>query len=106
MIERETRIKKNQRVMIKDGENSYPATITSISKTGMSINTEHVFDTFKVIDVLVKIGKKIVPIKGSIRWVNEGIGYEEGKQNEVGILLPNPPPEYVRHFDPPTDKES
>lgn len=103
MIERETRLKKNQRVMIKDGENSYPATITSISKTGMSISTEHVFDTFKVIDVLVKIGQKIVSIKGSIRWVNEGVGYEEGKLNEVGILLPNPPPEYVRHFDPPAD---
>lgn len=100
MIERETRLKKNQRIMLKDGENSYPATITSISKNGMSISTEHVFDTFKMIDVLVKIGQKIVPIKGSIRWVNEGAGDKEGKLNEIGISLPNPPPEYVRHFPP------
>lgn len=106
MIDRETRLKKNQRVMLKDGENSYTATITSISKNGMSISTEQVFDTFKVIDVLVKIGREMVSIKGSVRWVNEGAGDEEGKLNEVGISLKNPPPEYVRHFDPPADGTS
>ncbi len=101
MIERETRLKKNQRIMLKDGANSYPGTITSISRNGMSISTEQAFDTFKVIDVLVKIGQKMVPIKGSVRWVNEGSGDEDGKLNEVGILLQNPPPEYVNHFPPP-----
>jgi hypothetical protein len=100
MIEREARIKKNQRVVLKDGENSFQATITSLSKNGMSLVSENTFHTFKVIDILVKIGQKIVPIKGSIRWVNEGTGNGEKKLNEIGIALQNPPPEYLSHFEP------
>ena len=100
MIEREARIKKNQRVVLKDGENSCQATITSLSKSGMSLISENTFHTFKMIDILVKIGQKIVPIKGSIRWVNEGAGDGEKKLNEIGISLQNPPPEYLSHFDP------
>lgn len=106
MIKRETRIKKDQRVAIKDGENSYQATITSLSKSGMSLISEQTFHTFKVVDVLVKIGQKIVPIKGSIRWVNEGAGDSEKKLNEIGIALQNPPPEYLRHFDPTPQETS
>ena len=54
MKDREARIKKDQRVMIKDGEDTFPAVITSLSKSGMSVKTEHVFPTYKVVDVLVR----------------------------------------------------
>ncbi|MCP5108490.1 MAG: PilZ domain-containing protein [bacterium] len=99
MKDRAARIKKNQRIVLKDGDDSHTGIITTLSKTGMSIKTEHVFHTFKVVDILVKIGQKVVPIKASIRWVNEAAGEEDDNWNEIGVSLQNPPPEYVRHFD-------
>jgi Tfp pilus assembly protein PilZ len=99
MNEREGRKNKNIRVMLKDGEESYPGIITNFSKTGMSIKTDRVFPTYKVITVCVKIGQKVLPLKGSVRWVNEPAKDSEDKQNEMGILLHNPPPEYLEYFD-------
>lgn len=96
---KEPRIKKNIRVKLQDDTGTYPAKITSISKSGMSVKTTHVFPTFKVIDVLVKIGQKLIPIKGSVRWVHEASELQADDENEVGIALQSPPDEYSQHFD-------
>jgi hypothetical protein len=86
-----------------DGDNAYPGIVTNFSKTGMSIKTDHVFPTFKVIDVLVKIGQKLVSIKGSVRWVREGAEPEKPDKNqyknEIGVAFQNPPPEYLEPFN-------
>ena len=99
MKTREGRINKDIRIILKDGEESYPGIVTNFSKTGMSVKTDRVFPTYKVIQVCVKIGQKVVPIKGSVRWVHEGDKDSEDKQNEMGLLLYNPPPEYLAYFD-------
>jgi Tfp pilus assembly protein PilZ len=99
MKKREGRINKNIRIMLKDGEESYSGKITNFSKTGMSIKTDRVFPTYKVIDICVKIGRKIVPIKASVRWVNEFPADSKEHQKEMGVLLQNPPPEYLEYFD-------
>lgn len=96
---RSTRERKTLRVKLADADGTYPATITTISKTGMSVKCAHVFPTFTVIDVLVKMGQEVAPIKGSIRWVHEAPPDAEDRSNEIGIALQNPPPEYVAHFD-------
>ncbi len=105
---KEPRIKKNIRVKLKDENGTFSAKITSISRTGMSVKTPHVFPTFKVIDVLVKIGKELIPIKGSVRWVHESTetdtgtatdaGTDADEENEIGIALQNPPDQYTDHF--------
>ena len=99
MKEREGRKNKNIRVVLQDGEESYPGTITNFSKTGMSIKTDRVFPTYRVISVIVKIGQKAIPLKGSVRWVIEAAKDSEDKQNEMGLLLHNPPTEYLEYFD-------
>lgn len=99
MRERETRLKANQRIVIKDGEESYPGTITTISKTGMSVKTDHTFPTYKLIDIVVKIAKQMIPIQGSVRWVTEHCEESGETWYEVGVALQNPPPEYLRHFE-------
>ena len=99
MKDRETRMKANQRIIIKDGSSSYSAAISTISKTGMSIKTDHTFPTYKVVDVVVKIAKKFVQIKASVRWVHEFSDDDGGKWYEIGLSLPNPPAEYTEHFE-------
>lgn len=96
---KESRIKKNIRVRIKDGEDIYPATVTSISRYGMSLKTSSVFPTYKLIDILVKLSDEMKPIKGSVRWVNESSQRPLEEKYEIGFSLKNPPEEYIKHFD-------
>jgi len=100
-LRKESRLKKIFRIKLKDEADTYPAVVTSISKTGLSVTTPHVFPTYKVIDVLVKIGEKVIPIKGSIRWVQEAPPGSEKREDgtTIGISLQNPPEEYLCHFD-------
>ena len=102
MKDRENRKFKNIRVILKDGDQSFPGTIINFSKTGMSIRTDHVFPTFKVIDIGIKIGEKLIPLKGSVRWVKEGLASPDdprGERIQVGVSLCNPPLEYLKHFE-------
>ena len=108
MAERkETRLKKNIRVKLKDDTGTYDGMITSLSKSGMRIKTEHVFPTYKAIDILVKIGEKMVQLGGSVRWVYEpsidpddDADVDPGdKMYQIGVSLHNPPPEYMEHFE-------
>jgi Tfp pilus assembly protein PilZ len=116
MAERkEARLKKNIRVKLKDDTGTYDGMITSLSKSGMRIKTEHIFPTYKVIDILVKIGEKMVQLRGSVRWVYEpfidpdaAAGTDtdfhadadpEDRMYQIGVSLHNPPPEYIQHFE-------
>ncbi len=104
MTERkETRLKKEIRVKLKDDTGTYNGIVTTLSKTGMSVKTDHVFPTYKIIDVLVKIGEKMVQFRGSVRWVhdypNDADTDPEGRLNLVGLSLHKPPPEYLKHFE-------
>lgn len=96
---KESRIKKTIRVRIKDGEDVYPATVTSISKYGMALKTSNVFPTYKLIDILVKLAEEMKPIKASVRWVNESSQRPADEKYEIGFSLKNPPTEYMQHFD-------
>jgi len=99
MIEREHRIKKEIRIVLKDENKSMPATITNFSKTGVSVKTESVLPTYKAVDLLVKIDNKMASIKGSIRWVKESEPKGRDGLNEIGISLINPPEEYLQYFE-------
>lgn len=107
---KEPRIKKFFKIKIKDEETIYPAAITSMSKTGMSIKTAHVLPTYKIIEIMVKINDKIIPLNGSVRWVWEPSDKDSvqptKRDNEIGIALQNPPPEYLAHFDNHTENKS
>ncbi len=96
---KEIREPKNIRVRLKDGEDVYPAQISNISKLGMSVRTSHMFPTFKVIDILVKIAQVVIPIKGSVRWGNRLSGDIPEEQFEIGFSLHNPPRQYTKHFE-------
>jgi Tfp pilus assembly protein PilZ len=96
---KELREKKELRVRIKDGDDTYAATVSSISKTGMSLKTSHVFPTYKVVEILVKVSHEMTPIKGSVRWVNESSRRPLEEKYEMGFSLHSPPQEYIKHFE-------
>lgn len=64
----------------------------------MSVLCKHAFPAYKVIDILCKIEQLVIPIKGSVRWVNDLPHANEEEKYEIGISLTNPPQEYVEHF--------
>jgi hypothetical protein len=98
---KEERLRKSFRIVLSDEGETYPAEATSISRFGMAVEVEHVFPTYKLIDVLVKIDNQVIPIKGSVRWVQEPPVDAEKKKKKItmGIALRNPPDEYLEHFE-------
>lgn len=85
-------------VILRDERLGYTATIKDVSENGMSVLSEHVFPTYKIIDILIKIGDKPVQLKGSIRWIKETLPDEDKNYNEIGIALLNPPAAYLKYF--------
>jgi Tfp pilus assembly protein PilZ len=99
MKERERKIPDDiLNVILRDERVGYTATIKDVSRTGMSVYSDHVFPTYKMIDVLIKIGKKPIQLKGSIRWVKESLPEKDKPYNEIGISLINPSQEYMDYF--------
>lgn len=94
-LRKEKRVHGTTEIKIRDGDHIYPAVLSDISKKGLSIKTEHVFPCYKVIDVIIDIDNKPVQINGSVRWVNENLDKTQDSLNEIGILLINPPGEYL-----------
>ena len=99
MKERERKIPDDVlNVILRDERVGHTATIKDVSRTGMSVYSDHVFPTYKMIDVLIKIGKKPIQLKGSIRWVKESLPEKDKPYNEIGISLINPSQEYMDYF--------
>ena len=86
-------------VIIRDEKIGFTATIKDVSRTGMSVLCERVFPTYKIIDILIKIGEKPLQLKGSIRWVKEAPPDQKEKFNEIGIALINPPEDFIKFFN-------
>jgi len=87
-----------QNIILRDKRVGYTATIIDISSSGLSVKTDHVFPTYKEIDILMKIDNKPIQLKGSIRWVKEPLPNQKEKLNETGIAIIDPPEEFLQYF--------
>lgn len=97
-LRKEKRVPGKTEIQVRDGEKTYPAVLSDMSKKGLSIRTEHVLPCYKVIDLIIEINNKPIKINGSVRWVNENLENPDEDLNEIGILLINPPKEYLDYL--------
>ena len=97
-LRKEKRVPGTKEIKIRDGEKTYRGFLVDMSPKGLSIKTEHVLPCFKVIDLIMDINDKPVDIKGSVRWVNDNIEKPEDTLKEIGILLIDPPREYLDYL--------
>jgi Tfp pilus assembly protein PilZ len=95
---KEKRVYGIKSVTIKDEDKTISAVIKDMSKKGISIKSEHVFPTYKVIDIILKINEKTLNLKGSVRWVNEHPDKTRSKLKEIGISIINPTAEYLQYI--------
>jgi Tfp pilus assembly protein PilZ len=99
MKERERKIPDDVlNIILRDERVGYTATIKDVSRTGMSVFSDHIFPTYKMIDVLIKIGKQPIQLKGSVRWVKESLPDRGKPYHEIGISLIDPSREYLDYF--------
>ncbi len=97
-LRKEKRVPEAKEIKIRDGEQTYPAFLVDMSRKGISIKTEHVLPCYKVIDVIIDIDNKPVRINGSVRWVNDNLEKPVDTLKEIGILLIDPPAEYLDYL--------
>jgi Tfp pilus assembly protein PilZ len=97
-LRKEKRVIGNTKIEVRDGAKTYQVVLSDMSKKGLSIRTEHVLPCYKVIDLIIEINNNPIQVNGSVRWVNENIEKPEDGLNEMGILLINPPKEYLGYL--------
>ena len=93
--DRVNRIYTLKNIVIRDDNNDYTATVTDFSVKGVSVKTEHILPTYKMIDLIITIDDKPVSVKGSVRWIHEHKKESKPRFNEIGIALHKPPKEYL-----------
>lgn len=96
--DRVNRIYTLKNIIIKDMDKEYPATITDFSIKGISIITEQILPTYKMVDLILIIEGKTVNLEGSVRWIHENKKETKPRFNEIGIALLNPPKEYLEYI--------
>jgi Tfp pilus assembly protein PilZ len=93
------RVKENKEITLIDDNRHFPAVLTSISKNGMSVRCSRVFPTYKEIGISFNIGNQQIEIRGCVRWVNEHVGRSKEKLKEIGILVKDPPAEFLNYVN-------
>ncbi|MCK4766158.1 MAG: PilZ domain-containing protein [Candidatus Aminicenantes bacterium] len=94
---KEKRVAGQTAIRLIEGDQSFEAEILDVSKKGISIKCEHVFPTYRIVNIIMDIGSKSLEMKGSVRWVNEKL--KKGELNEIGILLLDPPEDFLNYVD-------
>ena len=89
-------------VILRDERVGYTATIKDVSKTGMSVFSDHVFPTYKMIDILIKIGEEPIQLKGSVRWVKESLTKLINGSACLILLCASPAQITPLRWDPPS----
>ena len=93
------KVKTIQNVILRDDRLGHAATLVDVSQSGMSVKTDHIFPTYKLIDVLIKTGGKALQLQGSVRWVKEAPPNQTERGHEMGIAIINPPQEFIDFFE-------
>jgi hypothetical protein len=94
---------EEKKVVIVDDEQAYSCRLTDISATGISVSTWHFIPTYKEIGVLMEIEGRKVPMKGSVRWSIDA-DLTKSKNGKLGILILEPPPEFLDYAKKITGK--
>ena len=87
---------EEMKVIVKDDDQAFSCQLTDISATGISVSTWHFIPTYKEIGVMMEIEGRKVPMKGSVRWSIDP-DLSKNKNGKLGILILNPPPEFLAY---------
>ena len=96
--DRVNRIYTLKNIILKDEDKEYPATITDFSVKGISIMTEKILPTYKMVKLILILNGKTVILEGSVRWIHENKKETKPRFNEIGLALLNPPIEYLEYI--------
>jgi len=92
------RVKRADKVILKDESGSHTCQVVDISKNGLSVISDHFFPTYKEIDIEIVINEKSLPMKGSIRWSID-LNSHGGRSRKVGILIKDAPAEFIAYVE-------
>jgi hypothetical protein len=92
----EKRIPFRKLVICKCGDEMHPGFIQDVSQHGVGIQTMHRPSLFRKVRVALAIGQDSIFLDGEVRWAHEQVGPLEAKPREIGVLIHQPPAEYLR----------
>jgi hypothetical protein len=83
-----------------DNDTFSPGWTRNISSHGILIQAEYqVFPINREIKIILTISDKPVSLQGIVCWNSEYTGMEAATEKQLGIFIPDPPPEYVNYIN-------
>ncbi len=92
------RVKKADKVILKDESGSHTCQVVDISKSGLSVISDHFFPTYKEIQLEILINEKPLLMKGSVRWSID-LNRQGVRSQQVGILIKDAPAEFIAYVE-------
>jgi hypothetical protein len=83
-----------------DNDTFSPGRASNISCHGILIQAEYqIFPINREVTIILTIGKKPVSLLGIVCWNSEYTGLEDMTEKQLGLFIPDPPPEYINYIN-------
>jgi hypothetical protein len=100
----EKRIEKRLQYPIElvygDNDTFSPGLASNISRHGILIQAEYqIFPINHEVKIILTIGNEPVSLRGIVCWNSEYTGLEAMTEKQLGMFIPDPPPQYVNYIN-------
>ena len=96
----EKRLHHYMELVYGDNDTFSPGLARNISPHGILIQAEYqLFPINREVKVILSIGSDPVSLQGIVCWNSEYIGMEAMAEKQLGLFIPDPPPQYINYIN-------
>jgi hypothetical protein len=96
----EKRLHHAMELIYGDNDTFSPGRTRNISSHGVLINAEYqLFPINREVKIILTIGNEPVSLQGIVCWNSEYAGLETMPEKQLGMFIPDPPPQYINYIN-------
>jgi hypothetical protein len=96
----EKRLHHYMELVYGDNDTFSPGRAHNISSHGILIEAEYqIFPINHAVKIVLTIGNEPVCLQGIVCWNSEYTGMEAMTEKQLGMFIPDPPPQYVNYIN-------
>ena len=94
------RLLHSMELIYGDNDTFSPGWTRNISLHGILIHAEYqIFPINCEVKIILTIGNEPVSLQGVVCWNSEYAGLETMTEKQLGIFIPDPPPQYINYIN-------
>jgi hypothetical protein len=96
----EQRLLQSMELLYGGNDTFSPGLARNISSHGILIQAEcQLFPINHAVKIILTIGSEPVSLQGIVCWNSEYAGVEAMTEKQLGIFIPDPPPQYINYIN-------